>query len=118
MGKPTGPLEHLSADTETVGRRTLPTMGYLDAVDVPWPFLLIWAAGAIGLGSLFLFRPEIAEQMYTDRIARSRTMTRLRGRLISRSATIVVYRFGGAVCIAMGVVLPLLFAFGVLPPKD
>lgn len=59
-GKATGPLEHLSAETDTVGRRTLPTMGYLDAV----------------------------------------------------------YRFGGAVCIAMGVVLPLLFAFGVLPPKD
>lgn len=85
-------------------------------MDVPWPFLLIWSAGAVCLGALFLFRPDVPQQRYTDLLGRSRAMNRMRGRLISRRATIILYRVGGAVFIALGIALPLLFAFGILPP--
>ncbi|MFJ4175877.1 hypothetical protein [Microbacterium sp. NPDC089696] len=78
-------------------------------------FLSVWSLGALGIGALFAFRPEIPADMYIAQADSIRGVRRLRRRLAPRARILVWYRIGGVFFMVMGVVMPVLALTGVLP---
>lgn len=81
-------------------------------------FLVVWSLGALSLGALFAFKPEVLADAYIAQMARSRVSNRLRERLAPRAAILIWYRIGGWLFMILGVVMPVLMFTGVLPVGD
>ncbi|MFF3027923.1 hypothetical protein [Microbacterium sp. NPDC057944] len=81
-------------------------------------FLTVWSIGALAIGALFAFKPEVPADVYIAQMARSRVANRLRERLAPRTAILVWYRIGGVTFMILGVVMPVLAFTGVLPIED
>jgi hypothetical protein len=77
-------------------------------------FMTVWALGALGLGCLFAFRPDIPADRYIRWTQVSRTTDRLRRKYAPRRQILVWYRIGGIFFVVMGVLFPVLALTGVL----
>jgi hypothetical protein len=78
-------------------------------------FVTVWGVGAVVLGGIFAFRPASVADIYIAQMARFKTSNTLRERFAPRSAILIWYRFGGALFMITGVVIPVLAFSGVLP---
>lgn len=81
----------------------------------PLLFILIWGLFALGLGALFLFRPDIPADAYIEKMSRARVTNRLRERLAPRRRILAWYRVGGATFMVLGVAVP---AISILTTHD
>lgn len=80
-------------------------------------FMCVWGVVALGLGSLFAFRPEIPADIYITWSAATRITHRVQQTFAPRPAILIFYRIGGAVFMLLGIVVPVLFFTGVISPS-
>ena len=79
-------------------------------------FVSVWGVGAVVLGSLFAFKPEIPADIYINWMSVSRTTHRLQQTLAPRGAILIWYRIGGVAFLVLGILLPVLMFTGVIGP--
>jgi hypothetical protein len=75
-------------------------------------FILVWSCLAIPMGLLFAWHPEGIEKVAERWGLRSMRTERM------RRFQIHLNRYGGMLFIALGILLIVLVATGVLPPRE
>ncbi|WP_157535994.1 hypothetical protein [Microbacterium sp. Root166] len=70
-------------------------------------FVAVWSIGALALGSLFAFHPEIPTDKFIKQMTRSRSANRL-SEIPARSTLLIKNRIGGVFFMIAGVVVPIL----------
>lgn len=83
-----------------------------------YAFIVVWGVGAVVIGSLFAFKPQVAADKYITQMARFRTSNRLRERLEPRAAILAWYRVAGVMFMILGILVPSLVFTGVLSMSD
>ncbi|WP_102193038.1 hypothetical protein [Microbacterium aurantiacum] len=78
----------------------------------PALFILVWSVLAILMGLLFAFRPDAIEA-FAERRGQRRMMTQR-----MRRFQVHLNRVGGVLFVAVGLLLIVLVALGVMPPKE
>lgn len=70
-------------------------------------FVVVWGIGALAMGSLFAFRPEVPTDRQIKQMTRSRSANRL-AELPARKTLLIRNRIGGVFFMIAGVVVPIL----------
>ncbi|SDZ53302.1 hypothetical protein SAMN05216554_4480 [Herbiconiux ginsengi] len=77
-------------------------------------FVVLWGVGAVLLGSLFAFRPDLVIRMYTWNLGNYPLGKRLRRRMAPRPWMATFYRVGGIIFMCLGVAVGTLAAVGII----
>ncbi|MFB2597714.1 hypothetical protein ACEXQE_07975 [Herbiconiux sp. P17] len=80
----------------------------------PQLFIVLWGLGALALGSLFAFRPDIVIRAYRWNLTNYPLGKGLRARMAPRKWMATFYRIGGVVFMVLGVTVGILGLIGVI----
>ncbi len=79
-------------------------------------FLVFWGFGALVLGTLFAFRPDVVIRMYEWNLGNYPLGKRLRKRMAAPPWAARFYRVGGVFFMVLGITVGTLAVLGVIPP--